>query len=275
MAAQATLVLRDIHQPPAPPWWPPAPGWWLVAAFVIAAVAAWALLRWRRRRRVAAHAAVFDAALAAAATPSEQVATMSELLRRAARQRDPTADRLHGEAWLAFLDGEDGTCPFTVGAGRLLLDGGYRPDVEPARISALRPLARARFLEMLERGPASASARRGHGHAADVTARFRRFRRRGSAVAPVCASKTSKTDVAPTPADFRLRSSVASAPSPVSTQAPGCNPFDPARDAGHDVTRLQPSHESTRCTCSARSSGSSARLANRSPMRLCTVCIAR
>ena len=25
------IVLRDIHQPPAPSWWPPAPGWWLVA----------------------------------------------------------------------------------------------------------------------------------------------------------------------------------------------------------------------------------------------------
>lgn len=169
MATQATLVLRDIHQPPAPPWWPPAPGWWLVAVLVIAAVAVWALLRWRRRRRVATHAAVFDAALAAAATPSEQVAAISELLRRAARQCDPSADRLHGEAWLAFLEGEDATHPFTAGAGRLLLDGGYRPDVDRAQLSALRPLARARFLEMLECGPTAARSR-GPGRAAKVMA---------------------------------------------------------------------------------------------------------
>jgi len=32
------LVLRDIHQPPAPGWWPPAPGWWLLAALVLLAV---------------------------------------------------------------------------------------------------------------------------------------------------------------------------------------------------------------------------------------------
>ena len=40
--ADPTLVLRDIHQPPAPPWWPPAPGWWMLAAFMLLAIAAWA-----------------------------------------------------------------------------------------------------------------------------------------------------------------------------------------------------------------------------------------
>ena len=29
--APDTLVLRDVHVPPAPSWWPPAPGWWLLA----------------------------------------------------------------------------------------------------------------------------------------------------------------------------------------------------------------------------------------------------
>ena len=103
--AGADLVLRDIHQMPAPSWWPPAPGWWLVIAAVVIVVAsciAWAL---RRRRRRATIAEVFDRAVRSAETPSAEVAAMSDLLRRAARRRNPAADRLQGDAWLAFLDG--------------------------------------------------------------------------------------------------------------------------------------------------------------------------
>ena len=44
-----TLVLRDIHQPPAPPWWPPAPGWWLVAAVLLIVLAVGWWLAARRR----------------------------------------------------------------------------------------------------------------------------------------------------------------------------------------------------------------------------------
>jgi hypothetical protein len=171
MAAQSTLVLRDIHQPPAPPWWPPAPGWWLVGALVVAALAVWAALRLRRQRHHAAQAAVFDAALAAAATPSDRIAAMSELLRRAARRRDPAADRLQGEAWLAFLDGDDAAHPFTGGAGRLLLDGGFRRDVAPAQVAALLPLARARFLQLGRCDPALVRSRRAAGGASTSPAR--------------------------------------------------------------------------------------------------------
>jgi hypothetical protein len=160
MAAQSTLVLRDIHQPPAPPWWPPAPGWWLIAALLLAALAAWGAWRWQHRRRRAARAALFDAEVAAATTPAEEVAVMSGLLRRAARQCDAAADRLQGEAWLAWLDGGDAARPFTTGAGRVLLDGGFRPDVGRAEVAALRPLARARFLQLLESGPHARGVRR-------------------------------------------------------------------------------------------------------------------
>ncbi len=149
------LPLRDIHQPPAPPWWPPAPGWWWLAAVLLAllALAAWWWLRAQRRR--AAIARLFDARLRAANTPVEQVAAMSELLRRAARQRAPGADHLQGEAWLAFLDGEGGAKvahgphPFSEGAGRMLLDGGFRRDVGEDDAAALLPLARRRYLELM------------------------------------------------------------------------------------------------------------------------------
>jgi|SRR5690606_19090901 len=142
------LVLRDIHQPPAPPWWPPAPGWWLLAAVLLLVIAGWAWWTARKRKRRSVIAAVFDTAVATATTPPAQVAAMSELLRRAARRVDPEADRLHGDAWLEFVD--LGEAP-----GRLLLEGGYRPDVDPQQVDELRTVARARFLQWtLQRGKA-------------------------------------------------------------------------------------------------------------------------
>lgn len=151
--AMQDLPLHDIHQPPAPPWWPPAPGWWGLAVVLLAlfALAAWWWLRARRRR--AAIVRLFDERVRAAATPVERVAAMSELLRRAARRRDPAADRLQGEAWLAFLDGDaqaaNAKTPFSSGAGRVLLDGGFRREVDEDAVSALLLLARRRYLELM------------------------------------------------------------------------------------------------------------------------------
>jgi len=153
MIAPQPLPLRDIHQPPAPPWWPPAPGWWWLAAAVIALLgfALWWWLRARRRR--AAIVQLFDAHLAAAHTAAERIAAMSELLRRAARRHQPGAERLHGEAWLAFLDGKaaapGGPRPFSEGEGRALLEAAFRREVDDDIANALLPLARRRYLEMM------------------------------------------------------------------------------------------------------------------------------
>ena len=147
------LPLRDIHQPPPPPWWPPAPGWWWLAAvlLVLLAFAAWWWLRARRRR--VAIMALFDQRMRAAATPVERVAAMSELLRRASRRREAAADRLQGDAWLAFLDGNTSAAnaarPFSEGVGRALLDGGFRREVDEQAAAALQPLARRRYLELM------------------------------------------------------------------------------------------------------------------------------
>lgn len=163
------LVLRDIHQPPAPPWWPPAPGWWLVFAVVALVLLAWGYLGWRKRRRRRAVIAVFDAAVSAAgADPAAEIAALSALLRRAALRRSREAATLDGEAWLAFLDGGVGNGPprnppsrtrppnrllenrpFSTGPGRLLLDGGFRRDVDPALVPPVRALARERFVEWM------------------------------------------------------------------------------------------------------------------------------
>ena len=61
---------------------------------------------------------------------------------------DKHADRLQGEDWLRFLDGKKGE-DFSKGAGRLLLEGGFRRDVADADLAATRHVARARFLTLM------------------------------------------------------------------------------------------------------------------------------
>lgn len=147
------LPLRDIHQPLAPPWWPPAPGWWLLVAVVLAMAAlAWWFVA-RRRRRQQAIAAQFDATVQQADSPAAQVAAMSELLRRAARRHDDQADRYTGDAWLQFLDTGLKRPVFAGGAGRLLLEGAFRPDVDADSVASLRPLARQRYLSWMSAKP--------------------------------------------------------------------------------------------------------------------------
>ncbi len=141
------LVLRDVHVPVAPSLWPPAPGWWLLAGAVALGCAILWWLKRQRRRRMLAWQKVFDAACGDVPRAA-QIAAMSELLRRAARRVDAQADRLQGEAWLAFLDGGK-LHAFSEGAGRLLLEGGYRREVPAQEFAAARSLARARFLELM------------------------------------------------------------------------------------------------------------------------------
>lgn len=152
MSAAASLPLRDIHLPVAPAWWPPAPGWWLVAGVLLAVLAAVAAVIWRRVRRRRALLRLFDEEVAAAKDPAARVAAISALLRRAARERDPTAAALQGEDWLGFLDSDAPAPEFSGLPGRLLLEGGYRRDVQAGEVEALRAAARRRFVELARRG---------------------------------------------------------------------------------------------------------------------------
>ena len=140
------LLLKDVHPGAAPSWWPPAPGWWLLAvALLLLAVA---ILWWLRRRqaRRAAILRLFEDTVDATDSPAQQVAAMSDLLRRAARRKNPLADRLQGEEWLRFLD--QGMTPpcFEHGPGALLLEGAFRRDTDAGAAHALRSVARQRYL---------------------------------------------------------------------------------------------------------------------------------
>lgn len=101
--------LRDIHVPPPPDWWPPAIGWWLLAALllVLLTVLAWRF-RHRRRyhRRWRAARAELQALTARQATGADvapYAAGVSQLLRRAARLREPAAGTASGPDWQALM----------------------------------------------------------------------------------------------------------------------------------------------------------------------------
>ena len=158
MNPQDAPQLRDIHLPPDPGWWPPAPGWWLLALLlllsgVFASRHAWRALRVRRwRRRVLAELDQLVAAHAAQPDSARFVAGISQLLRRAARQLDPRAATLRGDAWLDFLDGRlpggrAAAASFRGAAASGLADAAYRPSHDPALqtvdVPALAALARS------------------------------------------------------------------------------------------------------------------------------------
>lgn len=100
-------VLRDIHLPPSPPWWPPAPGWWLLAALIVLLLAV-AGLGWRRHARVRRKRARILAEVdeLAGRYPDDAqalAAGLHQLLRRIARQHQPAAIHLRGQAWREAL----------------------------------------------------------------------------------------------------------------------------------------------------------------------------
>lgn len=145
-----TLQLRDIHLPQAPAWWPPAPGWWLLGALVLVVVGLAAFVLWRRIRRRRALRRMFDDRVAAAGSAPARIAAMSELLRRAALEHDRSTAGLQGPEWLVFLDRDASAPAFDGKLGRLLLDGGYRRELDEGELEALRVAVRARFLKLAE-----------------------------------------------------------------------------------------------------------------------------
>lgn len=158
-AAPATtqaLALKDVHLPSAPAWWPPAPGWWLLLVVLVVSMLALRAVRTLRRRRAAVHwGAWFDRTIDAVPAGPARVAAISEILRRAARLHEATADRLEGEAWLRFLDADASAPRFDGAVGALLIEGGFRPRIDPDTLARLQAAARAWLVQWMARPPAT------------------------------------------------------------------------------------------------------------------------
>nr|WP_187265984.1 DUF4381 domain-containing protein [Alkalisalibacterium limincola] len=143
--------LRDIHLPAEPGWWPPTLVALLllaIALVVLVAALAWLGQRVRRWREVRRLARFFDDEVAVARNDGERLQRASSCLRRAVARTRSEAVALTGEAWLAVLDGDDRSHPFTRGPGRLLAEGPFRGDVAPGEADAAVLLARARFIRL-------------------------------------------------------------------------------------------------------------------------------
>jgi len=147
---QDGLILRDIHLPPGPDWWPPAWGWWVLLAVGMALLAWFGPWLWRQfqlkrqRRQLLALLGQLERSGATVRGP-EFLAQISQLLRRIALTRYPHQDvaPLSGTDWLRFLDVSGGGGRFERGAGRVLAEGPYRPELtEPLDTSALVMLVR-------------------------------------------------------------------------------------------------------------------------------------
>ena len=140
------LPLKDIHLPQVPGWWPPAPGWWMLLGLVvlIAALCYWWRLRQQRIRRSAVHLAKLELDSLQNDFNSHQdarkfIADLSILLRRLSISAFPRTETaaLTGEDWLNFLDAPMQNSSFTTGAGRILIEAPYRPEVKDQELSPL------------------------------------------------------------------------------------------------------------------------------------------
>ncbi|HIE5097960.1 DUF4381 family protein [Stenotrophomonas maltophilia] len=142
----ATLPLRDVQLPPAPPWWPPAPGYLMIGGALVLVIVVLALLWWKRHRRRQRWLQVFDQELAACTEASAELAAIAGLLRRAARHARPGSESLRDAAWWQRVDPQD-TLP--EARRSLLAEGAYRPRVDATEVASVRSWARERYLAML------------------------------------------------------------------------------------------------------------------------------
>jgi predicted negative regulator of RcsB-dependent stress response len=101
--------LRDIHVPSIS-WWPPAYGWWLLAAGVLVLLAGLAAWAWRARARrrywrgISAELEHIQTHHVEHVDDAELAAQLSQLLRRAARTREPQAATARGREWQACIE---------------------------------------------------------------------------------------------------------------------------------------------------------------------------
>jgi hypothetical protein len=153
--------LRDIQGIQSVPWWPPGPGWWLLAVVSLALITL--IWRFRAHLRVRVPPLPFitvgswrwdagrqlrDLRKRVSTQDTKQTAgELSELIRRIAMARlgrDVCAG-LTGEAWLAWLAGNDPKGFDWPQQGSLLLEIPYAPPGDLGRAQELLALIDAAY----------------------------------------------------------------------------------------------------------------------------------
>lgn len=140
------IPLRDVHFPEAISWWPLAFGWWiLVCLLIIFIVTGWLWYQRRQQKKYSALTLAKEELFLVQKNyvehndPKRLIIDLSVLIRRLSISIFPRVEAagLTGEKWLDFLDDAMANNPFSTGAGRILMDGPYRPNVMPEEIEPL------------------------------------------------------------------------------------------------------------------------------------------
>jgi hypothetical protein len=155
-----SLILRDIHDLDVIPWWPLAPGWWWIIGIVTLLVLV-AGIRYRVRYsgilpgwRGDARRKLRLLKKALRTGDARDIAgQLSTLLRRMAMAHAGRhhAAGLSGEAWLAWLEANDGSGFHWTKDGKVLLQAPYMPPDMPVRKKDISQLlaAATRWLDSL------------------------------------------------------------------------------------------------------------------------------
>lgn len=140
--------LLDIHATTMPSWWPLAAGWWLLAVIsvILLFYLAW---QWRKKHQARAPLKAAEGELHSAYSSWQATGDSERYTREANRilkrlclwqEKSRQAAALHGEKWLAFLDGQQQDKPFSTGVGKALGDERFRPGHQQADVESLNRL---------------------------------------------------------------------------------------------------------------------------------------
>lgn len=127
--------LRDIHLPVAVDSWVMTPGWWFLLIVAVGLVLLVAMRYYHHRKLIAYRYSAIDQLSELTRSLDDHRDTplflqqITTLLKQVCLTSYPRARvaGLTGVAWVAFLDQTGDTSEFSMGAGQVLVDGGYAP----------------------------------------------------------------------------------------------------------------------------------------------------
>ncbi len=133
-----TLALRDIHLPDSILWWPLAPGWWLIIVLVVLIGLSFYVYKKtnyirKLKKNIKLELEHYHQQYHDKKNAALYIQQLSALLRRVSLQQfdDKKIAKLHGAAWLEFLDSKSPPniteqSAFKNGVGQIFLLGPYQ-----------------------------------------------------------------------------------------------------------------------------------------------------